>query len=40
MHKVFSRNLIAADGSITWGYESEDGSFKEETLGADCVVRG
>jgi len=28
------------DGSITWGYENEDGSFKEETLGADCVVRG
>lgn len=28
------------DGSITWGYENEDGTFKEETLGADCVVRG
>ncbi|XP_021943935.1 atherin isoform X2 [Folsomia candida] len=28
------------DGSITWGYENEDGTFKEETIGADCVVRG
>lgn len=28
------------DGSMTWGYENEDGTFKEETLGADCVVRG
>jgi len=28
------------DGSVTWGYENEDGTFKEETLGADCVVRG
>jgi hypothetical protein len=28
------------DGSITWGYENEDGSFKEETIGIDCVVRG
>ena len=28
------------DGSITWGYKSADGSFKEETIGADCVTRG
>ncbi|TRY62143.1 hypothetical protein TCAL_11301 [Tigriopus californicus] len=28
------------DGSITWGYKSTDGSFKEETIGADCVTRG
>ena len=28
------------DGSFTWGYENADGSFKEETRGADCVVRG
>ncbi|XP_021942729.1 bromodomain-containing protein 4 [Zootermopsis nevadensis] len=28
------------DGSITWGYENDDGSFKEETIGVDCVVRG
>ncbi|XP_017770190.1 PREDICTED: activating signal cointegrator 1 complex subunit 2 homolog isoform X2 [Nicrophorus vespilloides] len=29
-----------ADGSITWGYENEDGSFKEETIGVDCITRG
>lgn len=28
------------DGSFTFGYESADGSFKEETRGTDCVVRG
>lgn len=28
------------DGSITWGFENEDGTFKEETLGADCIIRG
>lgn len=28
------------DGSITWGFENDDGTFKEETLGADCIVRG
>ncbi|KAF5301568.1 hypothetical protein FQR65_LT08873 [Abscondita terminalis] len=28
------------DGSITWGFENEDGTFKEETIGADCVIRG
>jgi len=28
------------DGSFTFGYENADGSFKEETRGADCVVRG
>ncbi|PSN53340.1 hypothetical protein C0J52_04080 [Blattella germanica] len=29
-----------ADGSITWGYENDDGSFKEETIGVNCVVQG
>ncbi|XP_054272263.1 uncharacterized protein LOC128992621 isoform X2 [Macrosteles quadrilineatus] len=28
------------DGSITWGYENDDGSFKEETIGTDCVTYG
>ena len=28
------------DGSITWGFENDDGTFKEETIGADCVTRG
>ncbi|XP_063909795.1 uncharacterized protein LOC135127281 isoform X1 [Zophobas morio] len=28
------------DGSITWGFENEDGTFKEETLGTDCITRG
>lgn len=28
------------DGSITWGFENEDGTFKEETLGIDCVISG
>lgn len=28
------------DGSYTWGYKSGDGSFKEETIGADCITRG
>jgi len=28
------------DGSITWGYENEDGSYKEETIGIDCVTHG
>ena len=28
------------DGSFTWGYQSADGSFKEETIGIDCVTRG
>lgn len=28
------------DGSITWGYENDDGTFKEETIGIDCVTRG
>ncbi|XP_063241063.1 uncharacterized protein LOC134541499 [Bacillus rossius redtenbacheri] len=28
------------DGSITWGYENDDGTFKEETIGVDCMVRG
>lgn len=27
------------DGSITWGYENDDGSFKEEIIGIDCVTR-
>ena len=28
------------DGSFTWGYQSSDGSFKEETIGVDCVTKG
>jgi hypothetical protein len=28
------------DGSFTWGYQSEDGSFKEETIGVDCITTG
>lgn len=28
------------DGSITWGFENDDGTFKEETIGTDCVTRG
>ncbi|CAH0559647.1 unnamed protein product [Brassicogethes aeneus] len=28
------------DGSISWGFENEDGTFKEETLGIDCITRG
>jgi len=31
---------INEDGSFTFGYEAADGSFKEETRGIDCVVRG
>ncbi|KAG8237481.1 hypothetical protein J437_LFUL017546 [Ladona fulva] len=31
---------INDDGSFTFGYEAADGSFKEETRGTDCVVRG
>lgn len=27
------------DGTITWGFENDDGSFKEETIGIDCVTR-
>lgn len=27
------------DGTITWGYENDDGSFKEEVIGTDCVTR-
>ncbi|XP_034944958.1 uncharacterized protein [Chelonus insularis] len=33
-------NKVNDDGSFTFGYEAADGSFKEETRGADCVVRG
>ena len=29
-----------ADGSITWGFENDDGSYKEETIGNDCITRG
>ncbi|XP_050534753.1 uncharacterized protein LOC126901883 [Daktulosphaira vitifoliae] len=29
-----------SDGSITWGFENDDGTFKEETIGVDCVTRG
>ncbi|GLV31840.1 uncharacterized protein CBL_07600 [Carabus blaptoides fortunei] len=28
------------DGSITWGFENDDGTFKEETIGVDCITRG
>ncbi|CAH1106262.1 unnamed protein product [Psylliodes chrysocephalus] len=28
------------DGTITWGFENEDGTFKEETLGIDCTIKG
>ncbi|XP_041979817.1 vegetative cell wall protein gp1 [Aricia agestis] len=28
------------DGTIVWGFENDDGSFKEETIGVDCTVRG
>lgn len=28
------------DGSITWGFENDDGTFKEETIGTDCVTHG
>merc|ERR1712051_1081873 len=28
------------DGSFTWGYQSADGSFKEETIGVDCITIG
>lgn len=33
-------NKVNDDGSFTFGYEADDGSFKEETRGTDCVVRG
>jgi len=28
------------DGSITWGYSNDDGAFKEETIGMDCITHG
>ena len=28
------------DGSFTFGYIAEDGSFREETRGTDCITRG
>jgi len=28
------------DGSFTFGYVAEDGSFREETRGTDCITRG
>lgn len=28
------------DGSITWGFENDDGTFKEENIGIDCITRG
>ena len=28
------------DGSFTFGYVAEDGSFREETRGVDCITRG
>ena len=27
------------DGTIVWGFENDDGSFKEETIGIDCITR-
>lgn len=27
------------DGTITWGFENDDGSYKEEIIGIDCVTR-
>lgn len=33
-------NIVNDDGSITWGYQAPDGSFKEETIGIDCITRG
>ena len=32
--------LDQSDGSILWGYENDDGSFKEEVIGFDCITRG
>ncbi|CAL4164929.1 unnamed protein product [Meganyctiphanes norvegica] len=29
-----------SDGTFTWGYINTDGSYKNETKGTDCVVRG
>ncbi|XP_045603579.1 uncharacterized protein [Procambarus clarkii] len=29
-----------ADGTFSWGYINDDGSYKNETRGLDCVVRG
>ncbi|KZC13592.1 hypothetical protein WN55_05144 [Dufourea novaeangliae] len=29
-----------SDGSITWGFENDDGSYKEELIGVDCITRG
>ena len=37
LDRYSSRN---EDGSFTWGYQSADGSFKEETIGVDCITRG
>ncbi|CAF4851668.1 unnamed protein product [Pieris macdunnoughi] len=28
------------DGSITWGFENDDGTFKEEIIGNNCITRG
>ncbi|XP_066584236.1 uncharacterized protein [Prorops nasuta] len=28
------------DGSIAWGFENDDGSYKEEVIGIDCITRG
>ncbi|KAL7305716.1 hypothetical protein TKK_0001970 [Trichogramma kaykai] len=28
------------DGTIVWGFENDDGSFKEEMIGIDCITRG
>lgn len=28
------------DGSITWGFENDDGTYKEETIGTNCITSG
>lgn len=40
MQTIRNYNKVNDDGSFTFGYEAADGSFKEETRGTDCVVRG
>ena len=40
MANIHSYRVTNEDGSITWGYENADGSFKEETIGVDCVTHG
>jgi len=35
-----SYRMKTEDGSIKWGYVNSDGSYKEETIGIDCITRG